>query len=219
VKSGAIDHDHQAQIRIVDLDTIPDAQLTPLLAHLSESETARYHRIAREQRKKQFLAGRLLLRYALSNLYDIDAREIVPVERERQAPQVRIAGVKNDPFFSISHSAQWAACASSLSVPLGLDIELIDARRNLEAISEHTFSSEEVTWLKQQPDKLAAFYRLWGKKEARFKLTQGYDRAPTEHCYEFPHPALSIVLMTEQALVATPELQSLEWEGLRDFFS
>jgi 4'-phosphopantetheinyl transferase len=208
-----------ATIRIIDLNTIPDTECAALLTNLSEAESLRYQRLARAERKKQFLIGRLLMRYSLAQLHGIGADQIVVTERERQAPLVQIATLTLEPCFSISHSAQWVACASSSSVHLGLDIELIDAKRNLEAISAHTFLAEDLTWLDQQPDRVAAFYALWSQKEARFKLTQGYAKAAIEHHYALPHPTLSVVVMSDQALDAAPEMQTLSWDNLREFFA
>jgi len=205
-----------------DTSEIDDAQIALLLSWLSPTELARYDRIARPLRKRQFLAGRMLLRYALAQLLKIPAQRITLTEQERQAPLLRIAGIEEEasllPHFSISHTGNWAACACSLSSRLGLDIELLNAHRDLNAISQHTFHADDVAWIKMQPDQVAAFYRLWSIKEARFKLTQGYAVAETEHCYEMPHPEMTVVLMSDQALAAEPHYDIVEWSTLADYF-
>ena len=206
--------DYLASVHLVDIDTITDAQLAPANGWLGKSELARYESIARNERKRQFLAGRALLRYVLMQYLAIDARQIKLTENKRQAPSLKIKGIDPAPFFSISHSGSWVACACSATVQVGLDIERIDARRNLDAISQHTFPPDDVAWLNKQANKVSAFYSLWSTKEARFKLTQGYSIASIEHRYEFPHLAISMVLMTEQALDVTPCCELLEWEEL-----
>lgn len=189
-----------------------------LLSCVSDSELLRYQRIARPVRKKQFLVGRLLLRHSLAHLLKMNPRNIALIERERQAPLLHIAVGNALPYFSISHSANWVACACSASVTLGLDIEHYDVRRNLEAISQHTFQPDEVAWLNKQPDRVAAFYMLWSRKEARFKLTQSYVKAEIEHCYELSHPAMSAVLMTGRSLDTTPVFESMSWDALKFAF-
>ena len=203
-----------AVIHLVDINDITNEQIAPMLRWLSASELARYQRIARNERQRQFLIGRLLLRYSLIRYLAIAPASIRLKEKVRQAPSLKIAGIDPSPYFSISHSANWVACACSDLVPLGLDIERFDARRNLDAISQHTFQPDDVEWLNKQPDKVAAFYRLWSIKEARFKLTQRYTIPSIEHRYELPHPALSMVLMTENALARMPDCELVDWQSL-----
>jgi 4'-phosphopantetheinyl transferase len=195
-----------AAIFLLDIHAISDDELTSSLCLLSPTELIRYHRIARTLRQRQFLAGRLLLRNALATLLNSSALRISLTEQERQAPLLHIDGIAHPPHFSISHTGSWVACACSHSVRLGLDIEQHDANRNLAAIGEHTFQADDVAWINSQPDQVAAFYRLWSIKEARFKLTQQYAVAEFEYCYELPHPAMSMVLMTDQALDAAPQV-------------
>jgi 4'-phosphopantetheinyl transferase len=203
-----------AVIHLVDINKITNEQITPMLRWLSASELARYQRIARNERQRQFLVGRLLLRYSLIRYLAIPPACIRLKEKIRQAPSLKITGIEPPPYFSISHSGNWVACACSDLVPLGLDIELHDARRNLDAISQHTFQPDDIEWLSKQPDKVAAFYRLWSIKEARFKLTQRYTIASIEHRYELPHAVMSMVLMTEHALDAVPDCELVTWEAL-----
>ncbi|MET3107117.1 4'-phosphopantetheinyl transferase [Oxalobacteraceae bacterium GrIS 2.11] len=206
-----------AIIRLIDIKTITDEQLAAAHGWLSPSESTRLQRLARTERKRQFMAGRALLRFSIAQLLNIQARAISLSEQERQAPQLHIAGFSPVPFFSISHSGNWVACACSSSTGLGLDIEVLDAKRNLAAIAQHAFGADDLAWLQNQPDQVGAFYRLWSIKEARFKLTQSYAIAPVEHQYAIEHPAVSIVMMTGQALVGAPEYIVMEWESVDRF--
>jgi 4'-phosphopantetheinyl transferase len=209
-----------AEIFLLDIDEINDSQITSSLVWLAPTELVRYQRIARQLRQRQFLAGRLLLRYALAKLLKIPAQHITLTEQERQAPLLHIGGMTAQlPYFSISHTGNWAACACSRSIQLGLDIELLDARRDLDAISQHTFHADDVAWLKRQPDQVAAFYRLWSIKEARYKLTQQYKVGEAEHCYEVPHADMSVVLMANQALAAKPQCTVMRWSTVADYLS
>ena len=74
--------------------------------------------------------------------------------------------------FSLSHSREWVACATSAQATLGLDIEVIDPRRDISRISKIAFQPSEHIWLKSQPkaERASAFYSLWSAREALFKL-------------------------------------------------
>ena len=64
------------------------------------------------------------------------------------------------------------ACVTSAQATLGLDIEVIDSRRDIFGISKMAFRRGEHSWLMSQPkaERLAAFYSLWSAREALFKL-------------------------------------------------
>jgi 4'-phosphopantetheinyl transferase len=79
------------------------------------------------------------------------------------------------PGFSIAHSGRWVACAVSAQTALGLDIEMKDGARDLNALAAQAFDSVEMSqWERLQglpgDQRVEGFYRLWSEKEARFKL-------------------------------------------------
>jgi hypothetical protein len=74
------------------------------------------------------------------------------------------------PKFTLSHSGDWIACAVHPSVAIGLDVECMDATRDLGGIGALTFVADEHSWLLSQPSLTSAFYRLWTGREALIKL-------------------------------------------------
>ena len=190
-------------------------QCLPFVAYLSSSEQDRFQRIMRDQRKLQFLVGRMLLRHSVVQLSGYPIEAISVTERDRQAPLLEIVGFEATPFFSISHTGDWVACAISADVAIGLDIEQYNAKRDLEAIARHTFGPDELSWFQQQPDQVSAFYRLWSIKEARFKLTQGYTILTNEHCYEVQYPDFTIVLMSAESLAVPPVCKTLDFKQIQ----
>ena len=106
-----------------------------------------------------------------------------------------------DVGFSLSHSGHWVACAVSATTRLGLDVELIDASRNIDELAAQAFDAERQAWLAARPasDRPRDFYRMWSAAEARFKLG-----APVAHESYLPHPELSIVLCGAQPLAHEP---------------
>lgn len=74
--------------------------------------------------------------------------------------------------FSISHtgSLSVAALENEYESPIGVDIELIDKRRNLKQIAERFFLEYELSSLKEHDYSADEFYKLWTSKEAYVKL-------------------------------------------------
>jgi len=166
------------------------------LAQLGESELRRFHSFKREQRRLQFLAGRMLLRRVFSDA-GIHRHAMSVVERPGNAPVVHTAGSVQAPYFSLSHSGSWIGCAASSATPVGMDIEIMRAGRDLGALAAHAFCEEEVEAIAALPEseRPYAFYSLWSRREAEFKLgvTPSFYHA-------LPHPSLAIALCTAQPI-------------------
>lgn len=141
------------------------------LGWLNEAERLRHGRFVRAERRRQFVAGRVLLRMALGTLLDVGPRAIALIERPGNAPALAFPE-QPGLGLSISHSGQWVACAVNLTGPVGIDIERIDPARNVLAIAEQAFASEEAGWLKSldPAERVEAFYRMWCRYEAHIKL-------------------------------------------------
>jgi len=201
-----------ARICFIDLDTVSDAQLSVAGLHLlNGQEIARYRRFARPLRQRQFLAGRLLLRQSVAQLLDVPVSAITLTEQAQRAPLLHVAGTDVSPGFSLSHTGKWVACAVSSTAQLGLDIEMLNPDRNLAGLARHSFQARELAWFESQPDPVSAFYHLWSCREARYKLTQSHTIGSDEHSYALPHPAVSVVLMSDRALSAVPQCRTLSF--------
>jgi 4'-phosphopantetheinyl transferase len=175
-----------AFILLYDARQLADDDRDRFLACLGESELLRYRRFLRPLRQREFLLGRILLRFAVAHLAGVAFDAVQVAERKNQAPLVQLAvGGAALPFFSLSHSRGWVACAASVDTALGLDAETLDAERDVDAIGRAAFSEAESNWLSSRPaeDKAADFYALWSSKEALFKLmsAQGYGSPAPEH--------------------------------------
>lgn len=71
-------------------------------------------------------------------------------------------------FVSISHSGDMVAVCTSEN-PIGIDIELIDEKRNLEKLSKRVFCGKELETFKNNPTP-EQFYEIWTRKEAYSKI-------------------------------------------------
>jgi 4'-phosphopantetheinyl transferase len=190
----------QTLLWLLDADTLSDAALGGYAAWLGEGERQRCARFVRAERRRQFIAGRALLRLALGRLLGTDPRAIVLRERPGDAPALE-SPVPAGLGFSISHSGPWVACAASTVSRLGLDIERIDAGRDLLALAEQALGRDAVLELRALAGaaRVQAFYRSWCLHEARFKL--GSASAAD---YLFEQPGLALALSAERPLAPAP---------------
>lgn len=181
--------ERSASLLLTDSRLVGENVLSSYVARLSATERARYEGFVRPARQRQFLLGRMLARRAVAGLLGVAEHAVVIEAASGQAPRVSapclVAGL------SIAHSGPWIACAVSADLALGVDIEQIDAGRDLAALAEHAFDAEQNAWLAARPDDLRVrdFYQLWSRQEAQIKLG-----APLGFCLPVPHAELSVVL-------------------------
>jgi len=198
---------------------------------LGASEARRYDAFKRRQRKRQFLLGRLLLRFAVSNLLSLRPHTLAVVERDNNAPRLVLPDSQSpQPSFSLSHSGDWIACAVSPGAVLGVDIEFNDPTRNIFGMSYMAFHAKDYLWLLRQSEaaRLSAFYQLWCTREALYKLMCALGRETVSiplvgmdgmlvsqgagwYCYTVAHFSLTIAVCSDQPLSA---LRKIELAGL-----
>jgi 4'-phosphopantetheinyl transferase len=194
------------QVWLADGRLVGDEALESGAGWLSASEAARYAAFKRPLRRRQFLLGRTLLRRALGELLDCPPQSIVLEEQPGNAPRLVRDG-RALPGFSISHSGPWVACAVSSKSRLGLDIEVLDGRRDLAGLAAQAFGGAEQAWLAARPQasRVRDFYELWCEMEARIKL----EPAAGE-CRRLQHDELAIVLCSEQPILRPVLLRTTE---------
>lgn len=201
-----------AAVWLIDGRAIDADQLATLRGWLNPAELARCQRFLRRQRRHQFIVGHGLLRLALGEVLDVPAATIELVQRPGLAPRLvmpaHLPPALPSPGFSLSHSGRWIACGFSADTPLGLDIELRDARRDLPALAAQVFGAVEADLLGRLPPaaRMARFYQRWSALEACFKLTQGSALAPAPVCVSLPHAQLAIVVASGAAWPTPPAL-------------
>ncbi|MFL6671923.1 MAG: 4'-phosphopantetheinyl transferase family protein [Massilia sp.] len=202
---------HAASVWLLDCRTFADEALARFAGWLDRSEVQRLERFVRPERRRQYLAGHALARQALGRLLELPPETVGLVEQPGAAPLAVVPG-GGTCGLSISHSGHWVACAASATTRVGLDIELIDATRDIDQLAAQAFDPEQQAWLAKRPaaTRMRDFYQLWSAAEARFKL-----QAPCADQIEFSHPALSVVLCCEHALALRPQLQAATLENPR----
>lgn len=75
-----------------------------------------------------------------------------------------------DLHFNLSHSGGICLCAVG-TAPVGVDIEVVKPRRDLDTLAARAFSPAEYRWFTARGGTLEDFYTLWTRKEALAKYT------------------------------------------------
>ena len=198
---------HRASVWLLDADALGDAAgdgvLASYAAWLDASERERLARFQRPARRRQFLVGRVLARLALGHVLGAEPSIIRLLDRPGSAPLLMSPSAPAAGF-SISHSGRWVACAVSRSSKLGLDIERIDAGRDIGALAAQAFDADRQAWLaaRSPATRVRDFYGLWSRAEAAFKLGM-----PAGSCFDLSTSELAVVLCCEQALDRAPEVE------------
>lgn len=146
---------------------------------------------AERERAARFRFDRDRARWLLSH---VATRAILGAELGVAPAEIRYAfGPKGKPSlawparprveFNLSDSGDLALLAVSRGAPVGVDVEFIKPMPELAAIAASHFAAEERAELLALPEteQLAAFYRIWTRKEAYIKavgsgLSHGLDR-------------------------------------------
>lgn len=194
-----------ATLRLFDTRQASDAQLAPFMGWLAAPEMARYHAFVRAERRRQFVAGRVLARQMLGAQLGVAPASLALDAPSGAKPQ--LLGAPIPIHFSISHSGPWVACAVGVGSDVGLDIERLDPKRDLLALAAQAFGEAERAALAAMDPapRLRAFYRMWSGQEAWIKLG-----APAVHSMDWPHAELAIVLCAAHALEAQPALHTVD---------
>ena len=200
-----------ASIWLLDGRSVDETLLATSVSWLSPGELARHARFMRPQRRRQFVLGRALLRTVLAQALGVPAASIALEERPGQAPL--LVAPAGGPYFSLSHSGHWIACALSSQTAMGLDIEIMDAGRDVLALARQAFGDAVADGLAAMPrdEQVASFYRRWSGYEARYKL--GADAGETASCMALAHAELAIALCSAAPLAGAPGWQLATLDG------
>jgi 4'-phosphopantetheinyl transferase len=209
-----------AKLWLLDGDSVAQDDLAFFTRRLGSSETRRLVSFLRPERKRQFILGRMLLRVAVSDLLGLPVDNIDVVEQPGNAPRLVLSDpLRLSPNFSLSHSRNWIACVVSRAAALGLDIEINDASRDIDGISELAFHPDVGDRLVSEPntDPVSSFYDRWCEREALFKLLSNLGRdvdlapAPLEfekfnrHRQTGPSTRLSVVVFSHRGILTMGE--------------
>ncbi len=123
------------------------------------------------QPRRRFLAARRRLRSLLSGYAGVPARQLRLAYGDQGKPSLREPAT--DLTFNLSHSGDLLLLAFGRGRELGIDVERTTRGVSWERVARRFFERRELEALQAlpAPDRRAAFFRCWTRKEAFVKAT------------------------------------------------
>ena len=170
----------------VDLTADPDHE-AEAVAWLDEAERGRWEGYPYSGPQRQFLLCRAALRATLCEHLGCGNEELAFETSEHGKPWARVGGVDALISFNVSHSGRHGLIAIASGGRLGVDVEELAGRRNLNLLMDGVLGENEHREIasKGGDDQLRSFFRLWTMKEALLKA-QGKGLLIDATTFEIP---------------------------------
>lgn len=139
---------------------------------LSERERKRSERYKHAGAREEFVISRAILRMLLARYVGVGTEDVA----YRTAPGgkpflVEVPG-KPAPWFNMTHSHGVALYAFSIDQEVGVDVEMVNRRTDMEGVARRFFTERESERICRDPVRMKeAFVRSWTCKEACLKWT------------------------------------------------
>ena len=185
---------------VFDITNIFESDLQNAIDVLSETEKYRLENMISVKRRKEFILGHFLLRKVLCHFFNVD------IEKARieslQTGALHLPNMQGV-FASISHTAEKLAIAIG-KTPVGIDIEKMSPRDNFPGLLNQIDSMDVAKELVASGMSVQnAFYHLWCKKEALYKLN---SQTTAQIPFLFYHRYKDFMMC-----VACKEEEPIEW--------
>jgi 4'-phosphopantetheinyl transferase len=145
-------------------------------AWLSVEEHDRWQRIRSVRKSREFLLSRAMMRHALCRQF---GRAEPDWQFSAQSGPPQVANLPADIYLSLSHSRGYVCFALSNST-VGVDIEVIQPRRNLSGVAEMFMDATELAqFTASEAHGLDYLLRCWCAKEAGYKALGPVAQATT----------------------------------------
>ena len=147
-----------------DVSKMSEAEFSKLYYKSDENRKAKADRLRKRPAKRLSVAAGELIRNAIADEFNIDAKDLRFRTGKSGKPYVENVKVE----FSISHSGNIAVCAIS-DKPVGVDVEFIrdvnvNVAKRLFTLDEQNYVFEKWALSKQR------FFEIWTRKEAYVKM-------------------------------------------------
>jgi len=156
-------------VYILPLKVSDDQRYRACVENLSMHDGETSSEFKRSKSAAQYPVSRFLIRYLLSSKLGVACKDLEFEVNEYGKPHCLQAKRQNI-FYNTSHSHELLAIAVSSRCEIGLDIEYLARKNNIENIAKEMFSEEENVWMLQNSELLRdRFFELWTHKEAYIK--------------------------------------------------
>jgi len=138
---------------------------------LSSAEQMRAKRFRFEQKRRQFIVGRGILRIILGHYLNSPPENLKFEYRASGKPTLPAGMLQSEICFNLSHSEEMMLLAVTQKREVGIDLEYIRPNLDIEKLAEQFFSPSERAELDALPSakKLRSFFSGWTCKEAYLK--------------------------------------------------
>lgn len=188
---------------------------------LDDGERARAERFRKAIDTARFVTGRAVAKMALAEYLGTTADA---VRFELYCPNCSgtdhgkpvVPGVE----FSIAHSGSIVLVAVCESAPLGVDVEEINQRGELDSLADAVFSPDERAEFERfaEPQRRAAFFTYWARKEALVKSTGlGFSAKLSAVTVSAPDAVPAVLSWDRPEPVRLLDLGIGEYEGGTDY--
>lgn len=169
-KAGATRHPMESDIhvRAVWL-TADDGSIRACRRLLSREERHRADRFAYDHLRNEYQIAHGALRLFAAEYIGCLPQEIQLRLGRRGKPEFK---VRSEIRFNLAHSRTLALYAFVRGCEVGIDVEEVRPRLDLEQVAKHSFCEAEIAELSSLPtddDRLKAFFCCWTRKEAYVK--------------------------------------------------
>lgn len=161
---------HLHVLRVAQFDHLGEEELTHRYGVLlSPEERARQKRPTLESKRREILLTRALARTVLSRYAEVDPRDWRFGASANGRPFVASPKVGFD--FNIAHTSGVIVCLVAGTGTVGVDVEMMTRRTDLDEVAAHFFSPAENDALRALPaeDRRERFFTYWTLKEAYLK--------------------------------------------------
>jgi len=151
----------------------PCSRIQELEQLLCLAEKSRAEKFVFAQHRQRFIVGRGFLRRILGGYLNQPATSLAFSYGLQGKPELVSSSVYDKLYFNVSHSHEMVLYAISRNCQVGVDVEYLRAKQDVENIAEHYFypGECEVIASLSAERKTAAFFKAWTVKEAYAKAT------------------------------------------------
>lgn len=151
----------------------PCSYIQELEQLLCLTEKSRAQKFVFDKHRRRFIAGRGFLRSILGRYLNQDAASLTFSYGPQGKPQLVSDSIHDRLYFNVSHSHEMAFYAISRNRQVGVDVEYLRTKQDVDGIAQHYFHPNEckVICSLSAEEKREAFFKAWTIKEAYAKAT------------------------------------------------